>query len=107
MPCHCGCDPFIKRRPEAPRVTVFIDGQNLFKQAQRCFGDIDVPYENYDPVALAGHLVKNVPGAVLRSVRFFSGRPWAWEGNLAEADLGNLLNRKMAHYQSAAPGLFV
>src|SRR5688572_19361583 len=102
MACHCGCEAFSARKPKEPRVMVFIDGQNLFKQAQRCFGDIDVPYENYDPLALASVLAQNIPGGTLRSVRFFSGRPWAWEGNLAEADLGNFLNRKIAHCQSTS-----
>lgn len=104
--CRCGCGRFEHLRPASPRVTVFIDGQNLFKQLQRCFGDHEVPYENYDPVALAQALNDRIPGGNMQQVRFYSGLPWAWNGNLGEADVGNLLNRKMAHYKSLWGPLF-
>src|SRR5262249_19355337 len=87
--------------------TVFIDAQNFFKQAQRCFGDIVVSHENYDPLLLANHVVAAVPGGILQTVRYYSGLPWMAHGHLGEADLGNTLNARIRHYVSTGGGIFI
>jgi uncharacterized LabA/DUF88 family protein len=54
-----------------PRAYVFIDGQNLFHDAEREF---DVPHPDFDPFRLA-NLVCDQRGWDLRHVRFYTGVP--------------------------------
>jgi len=73
--CRCGCESLVAGRPATPRVFVYIDGQNLFRSAHRCFNDVDVPYANYDPMALGRLAASWWPGCVLGEVRFYTGKP--------------------------------
>jgi len=109
--CRCGCDDPALTKPSKPRVRVYIDGQNLFRAAHRCFNDIDVPYANYDPIALARMATARITNAGLQGVHFYTGVPKAnlateVEGHdltassSAEKNLSNFWRNKLQHYSA-------
>lgn len=105
--CRCGCDAFVARRPASPRLNVYIDGQNLFRSSQRCFNDVDVPYANYDPIALGRLAASWSPGAILNEVRFYTGVP-RLDIDDAERYLAHFWIDKINHYSGfRAPIRFV
>lgn len=103
--CPCGCDDTSDRRPAEPRVWVYLDAQNLFRTAGRCFNDRDVPYLNYDPLALAQWAANQVPRSKLLGVTLYTGIP---NGRIddGEADLEDFWRAKLSYYGAALPRLF-
>jgi len=59
-------------KPDNPRTVTFIDGQNLFRQAKRCFGYY---WPNYDPIKLSEKIALRYPDRELTQVRFYTGIP--------------------------------
>lgn len=58
--------------PPATRVCAFVDGYNLFKAVQKCFG---YSYPNYDVRRLVDAVVAMTPNRQLASAHFFIGIP--------------------------------
>lgn len=76
-------------RPEKVRVITFIDGQNLFRQAKRCFGTY---WPDYDPIKISEFIALRYPDRELKEIRFYTGKPpiyksrlwhWFWENKIS------------------------
>jgi hypothetical protein len=103
--CSCGCSDIRYPSPAEPRVWAFFDAQNLFRTAGRCFNDADVPYLNFDPIALATWATSRIPNAHLVGVTFYTGVP---DGRIdaGEADLEDFWKAKLSYYGGKYPSLF-
>ncbi len=61
----------MRQEPSRPRAVVFVDGQNLYRQAKKAFG---YTFPNYDVTALADAVCKP-RGWKVQEVRFYTGFP--------------------------------
>jgi uncharacterized LabA/DUF88 family protein len=91
MDAHKGTNPRPKvTRPSSLRVVTFIDAQNLFNQAKRCWR---YSFPNYDPILLSEKIGVSYPNRVLTNVRLYTGVPkpgkdreryWFWKNKIKE-----------------------
>ena len=58
------------KEPEIKRVKIYVDGQNLFKSVEKCFG---YKYPNYNLNLLAKEIISNYPDRRLIKIHFYTG----------------------------------
>ncbi len=77
-------------KPDTVRVISFIDGQNLFRQAMRCFPR-ECYWPNYEPIKISEEIGLRFPDKKLVGIRFYTGVPplkksrlwhWFWKNKL-------------------------